>query len=131
MGYLLHGAGDTSYLGTGNDEVNPFDDPWTGNGNEDLGHVFAFTLQPGEPRHLLYFVYRGLSEVVGGPEGCVTDCVIPPAGSELALAQTTSSRWLKPRMFAASLLRVRAHLINWPDLNVSCQYTVSLPIVVR
>ncbi len=131
VGYLLHGAGDTSYLGTGDDEVNPFDDPWTGNGNEDLAHVFAFTLQPGETAHLLYFVYRGLSETVGGPEGCVTDCVIPPAGSELALAQTTLLALAETPDVCGLSAEVRAHLINWPDLNVSCQYTVSLPIVVR
>ncbi|HNB50768.1 MAG TPA: proprotein convertase P-domain-containing protein, partial [Anaerolineales bacterium] len=131
VGYVFRGPGDTSYLGPVDTDINPFENPWPGNGQDDLGYAFAFTLQPGETTHLLYFVYRGLSEEETGPEGCITNCVTPPAGSEMALAQTVIAALAVQPEVCDLPADVRTNLINWPDLNVDCSVSVYLPIVVR
>ncbi|MCB9135174.1 MAG: proprotein convertase P-domain-containing protein [Anaerolineales bacterium] len=131
VGYLLHGPGDTSYVGTGAYDNNPFDNAWAGNGNDNLAHVFTFTLQPGETKYLMYYVYRGLAEEQEGPESCTTNCIIPPTGSEIALAQTVLTALAASPDVCDLSASVRANLINWPELNVACSYPVYLPNVVR
>ncbi|NUM47043.1 MAG: proprotein convertase P-domain-containing protein [Anaerolineales bacterium] len=134
VGYLLYGSGDTSYQGTGDSNVNPFETAWSGNGNEYLAHVYAFTLQPGETKHLLYFVYRGLAEETEGPEYCTTNCVTPPAGTEIALAQTVLTTLAATPDVCDLPEALFPELVNWPELNVTCpviSYPLFLPLITR
>lgn len=131
VGYLLYGSGDTSYQGPGDSGLNPFETAWSGNGNEYLAHVYAFTLQPGETKHLLYFVYRGLAEETEGPDYCTTNCVIPPAGTEIALAQTVLTALAANPDVCGLPADVLGNLVNWPELDATCSIPVYLPIVVR
>lgn len=130
-GFLVRGAEDTSYLGAGDYLSNPFETPWPGNGNFSLGQVFSFTLQPGETKHLLYFIYRGLEEERPAPDDCTTNCYTPPAGSEIALAHTELTALASAPDFCGLSDTILANLINWPGASSNCSTTVFLPILVR
>lgn len=130
VGYLLRDASDTSYTGTGNFFNNPFETPWAGYGDSTLAHLFSFTLEPGETAHLIYFLYRGLAEETYGPEGCTTNCVTPPGGSELALAQTALTALAAAPDVCNLPSEVLANVVNWPGLP-ACNFSIFLPTVVR
>lgn len=110
---------------------DPFTTSWPGNEDEDLGYKYAFTLQPGETKHLMYFVYQGLAEEKKGPSGCTSNCVIPPAGSEIALAQTALAALIANPDVCGLSAAVRENLVNWPDLDAVCSLPIYLPITVR
>lgn len=132
VGVLLRGAGDPTYVRPGDYGNNPFQTPWGGDGYYYMSHVFAFTLQPGETAHLVYFLYRGLAEERPGPEGCTVDCVTPPAGSEIALAQTTLTALAAAPDVCDLPQSVLANVLNWPGVAASCPiYPVYLPVIVR
>lgn len=132
VGVLLRGAGDPTYVRPGNYANNPFQTPWPGNGDYRPSHVFAFTLQPGETAHLVYFLYRGLAEERPGPEGCSVECVTPPAGSEIALAQTVLTALAAAPDVCDLPQSVLANVLNWPGVVDSCpDYPIYLPVIVR
>lgn len=140
VGYLWRGQGDTSYQGTA--LYNPathFTMPWPGNDEDDLGYVFKLTLQPGQTATLVYFLYRGLAEEVAGPgntywgEMCFINCVVPPAGSQIALAQTVLGQLAAAPDFCGLPASILATVANWPNATPSCPagYPAYLPLIVR
>ncbi len=86
--------------------------------------MFKFTLAPNSTRRLAYFVYRGLTETGSGPEDCAYygGCVLPPAGSQVALAQTISAALAANPPFCDLSLALRATIVNWPKVIVNCTY---------
>ncbi|MBK8431419.1 MAG: proprotein convertase P-domain-containing protein [Chloroflexi bacterium] len=139
VGYLWRGPEDASYQGTSLYKDNVFDAAWPGNGEDDLGYLFQLTLQPGETATLVYFVYRGLAEEMAGPGTtnwgytCLFNCVVPPAGSEIALAQTVLGQLAAEPDFCGIPEDVLATVVNWPNAVSSCPsgYPIYLPLITR
>jgi hypothetical protein len=140
VGYLWRGQGDTSYQDTAlYSDMNHFTTAWPGNGQDRLGYVFKLTIQPGETVTLVYFLYRGLAEEVAGPGNtdygstCLFNCVVPPAGSQIALAQTVLGQLAAEPDFCDLSAEVLATVVNWPNATASCpaNYPIYLPLIVR
>lgn len=139
VGYLWRGQGDTTYQNTGDFNSNPFDTVWTGNGNDYLAYTYHLVLQPGETAYLVYYLYRGLAEGIAGPgnsnEGysCAANCVVPPIGSETALAKTTLAQLAADPDFCGIPAEVMDKVANWPNATASCTagYGIYLPFIRR
>jgi len=132
VGYVLRSPGDSSYLGPVISSDPLITTTWPLSENDDLSHLFTFSLAPGQTRRLAYFVYRGLAEDTPGPVDCAFygGCVTPAVGAEVALADSTvSALVLAPPLCDLSFAE-RASLVNWPGLAVACR-DLFLPTLTR
>jgi hypothetical protein len=109
VGYAVRSPSVTGVLTGVNDQVFPYDTPWSGDGNGALVFSFRFSLAPGETKSLAYFVYQGLAEdetpPLGGP--------IPAPGSEIAAARTRVSQLVANPDFGDLTVSQRASIVNW------------------
>lgn len=77
--------------------------PWEGNGNDEFGIAFQFTLAPGQTSALMNFVYRGMEEGATGPLGQAA----PALGTEQALAvQVLNSLAAQPDLTGLSITQI-------------------------
>lgn len=77
--------------------------PWAGNGNDEFGIAFQFTLAPGQTSALMNFVYRGMEEGATGPLGQPA----PAMGTEQALAvQVLNSLAAQPDLTGLSITQI-------------------------
>jgi subtilisin-like proprotein convertase family protein len=131
IGLAFRSTGDSSYQGPYLFTGNPFTTTvWPSLGNGNLGQVFSFVVPPGETRALAYFVARGLAEGTPGPADCdfYGGCVTPPAGSQVALIESTVANLAANPFFCDLSLAERAEIINWPGISTTCMY---LPVLQR
>lgn len=119
VGYAFRGEGDTTFVQVGDYYSNPFDTPWSGNGNDSNAFVYHFTLQPGQTVRLAYFLYRGIEEErespICGGGGPYAPEFIPAAGTEITKAKNAVTALVANPDFGDLAPDVRASILNWPE----------------
>jgi amidase len=133
VGYAWRSPADSTYQGPGIFGNDPFTDTWPSSGNNELGHTFKLILAPGASASLAYFVYMGLAEDQPGPPDCnfYGDCLpAPAAGSQVALAETTSAALALHPSFCDLSPAEFNKIVNWPGMTVCGNY-LYLPLVRR
>jgi hypothetical protein len=132
VGYLLRSPADSSYLGPVEFGDTVITTTWPFSGDDALGHLFTFSLAPGQTRRLAYFVYRGLAEGTPGSVDCVfyANCVTPAVGAQVALADTTLAALAGQPALCDLSFAERASLVNWPGLALACR-DLFLPTLTR
>lgn len=117
VGYALRSPANTTLLSVGDYFDNPFATSWSGNGNDGPAFVYRLTLSSGATARLAYFLYRGLEELIPGPEFCgqpsFPPCVTPPSGSEINAAAQALAAIVAAPDFADLTASERASIVNW------------------
>lgn len=123
VAYVLRSATDTTYQGPGLSGATPITMSWPISGDDNLTHIYKLVLAPGTSASLAYFLYRGLAENTDGPEECdyYDDCVSPPPGSEVTLAQTVAAQLAAQPDFCDLTAAQIAMLANWPGVTRECR----------
>jgi hypothetical protein len=132
VGYVLRSPGDISYMGPVAYSDAVMTATWPVSEDDALGHLFTFSLAPGQTRRLAYFVYRGLAEGTPGPNDCVFygNCFTPATGAEVALADSTMGALAAQPALCDLSYAERMSLVNWTNLASVCG-DVFLPVVRR